>query len=68
MKSIPQFKHNDIIWAKVTGHPWWPGMITEDPTPHSIHLYRVDFFGYPPSQYVCPSMQFPVAGEQDHQI
>lgn len=23
-----QFKNNDIVWAKVIGHPWWPGMIS----------------------------------------
>lgn len=27
---VPQFKHNDIVWAKVTGHPWWPGVIAEE--------------------------------------
>lgn len=21
----------DLIWAKMTGHPWWPCMVTEDP-------------------------------------
>ncbi len=25
--KAPLFKHNDIIWGKVTGHPWWPGII-----------------------------------------
>jgi len=21
----------DLIWSKMTGHPWWPCMVTEDP-------------------------------------
>ncbi len=29
---VPPFKHNDIVWAKVTGHPWWPGIVDEEKT------------------------------------
>jgi hypothetical protein len=21
------FKINDVVWAKLTGFPWWPGVI-----------------------------------------
>lgn len=26
-----QFSVGDIVWAKVSGYPWWPCMITTDP-------------------------------------
>ena len=22
-----QFAFGEIVWAKVKGHPWWPGMV-----------------------------------------
>lgn len=25
-----QFSVGDVIWAKVSGYPWWPCMITTD--------------------------------------
>ena len=45
-----QFKHNDIVWAKVMGHPWWPGVINEEKSGDKLDVYRVDFFGHPPTQ------------------
>lgn len=31
-KSKPvKYQIGDLIWAKLTGHPWWPCMVTEDP-------------------------------------
>lgn len=45
------FKHNEMIWGKVTGHPWWPGILTVDPNILDQKLYRVDFFGDNPTQY-----------------
>lgn len=48
--GAPHFRHNDIIWAKVTGHPWWPGVINREESSKNLQLYRVDFFGFPPSQ------------------
>lgn len=26
-----QFSVGDVIWAKVSGYPWWPCIITTDP-------------------------------------
>ena len=33
----------DIVWAKITGYPWWPAQITILPSEGS-HAYRIDFF------------------------
>ena len=49
-----QFKHNELVWAKVTGHPWWPAQIHSN-TDQSEQLYQVDFFGYPASQAFLPN-------------
>ena len=24
-----KFRKGDLVWAKVRGFPWWPGMVTE---------------------------------------
>ncbi len=48
--GAPEFKHNDIIWAKVTGHPWWPGVVNFEEMHSNYQLCRVDFFGFPPTQ------------------
>ena len=38
-----QFELREIVWAKITGYPWWPARVTQMPTGKTVH-YRVDFF------------------------
>jgi hypothetical protein len=58
-----EFAEEEVVWAKVVGHPWWPAVVSEKsyPTYHfdegSPRLkrkevtYRVSFFGES-SQYL----------------
>ena len=48
------FKNNDLIWGQLNNGPWWPGQITSDTKNSRKKLYRVDFFGYPPSHAFLP--------------
>ncbi|XP_064604086.1 histone-lysine N-methyltransferase NSD2-like isoform X2 [Liolophura sinensis] len=52
----PKWVVGDLVWSKVTGHPWWPCMISPDPFEGiytklrqgknlSYRLYHVQFFG-----------------------
>lgn len=50
-----QFSREEVVWAKITGYPWWPALVThapEEPGP-----FRVDFFA-DNTQYV-PSHSAP---------
>ena len=38
----------------MNGETWWPGQIQTDSKTNRRKLYRVDFFGYPPSQAYLP--------------
>ncbi|XP_070541450.1 histone-lysine N-methyltransferase NSD2-like isoform X2 [Ptychodera flava] len=51
----------DLVWSKVTGHPWWPCMVAYDPNMgvytrmkgaalKSYRLYHVQFFGEVPER------------------
>lgn len=33
----------EVVWAKVTGHPWWPGTVTQICS-FRQEPYRIDFF------------------------
>lgn len=46
-----QFAVEEVVWAKVTGYPWWPAHITEAPSEGGP--IRVDFFA-DNTQYVSP--------------
>jgi PWWP domain len=46
------FDLEEIVWAKITGYPWWPAKITNKPNEEEP-CYRVDFLG-DNSQYVDP--------------
>lgn len=39
-----KFKINDVVWAKLTGFPWWPGLVLSilDDSKYEI-LYFGDF-------------------------
>lgn len=36
------FSQEEIVWAKITGYPWWPALITGAAT--GSGTFRVDFF------------------------
>ncbi|XP_022091753.1 histone-lysine N-methyltransferase NSD2-like [Acanthaster planci] len=51
----------DLVWSKVTGHPWWPCMVAYDPNlgiytrmkgayGKSYRMYHVQFFGEVPER------------------
>lgn len=46
------WQEGDIVWAKITGHPWWPALVTQVPSLPDDHI-RVDFFA-DNSQYASP--------------
>lgn len=50
------YSPGDLVWGKSGGHPWWPGMICNDPHGNTyIHKedasekYHVQFFSVPSS-------------------
>lgn len=38
-----EFKVGDVVWAKVQGYPWWPGMVSELPNKINENKYKIDF-------------------------
>lgn len=36
-----KFSKHEVVWAKITGYPWWPALIT---SMHNFN-YKVDFLG-----------------------
>jgi hypothetical protein len=36
------FELDEVVWAKITGYPWWPAVIAATPTNRTSN-YRVDF-------------------------
>lgn len=49
-----------LVWAKMAGHPWWPGLVTAHPVSNAFKKGRkhvevhVQFFGQPPSRGWVP--------------
>lgn len=39
-----KFSKQEVVWAKITGYPWWPASITCLPTKSNSN-YKVDFIG-----------------------
>jgi hypothetical protein len=37
-----QFSQEEVVWAKITGYPWWPALVTDAPSEGGV--FRVDFF------------------------
>lgn len=44
-----RFSLNEVVWAKVKGYPWWPGLIFSGR--NSKDQYTVNFIGHH-SQYL----------------
>lgn len=42
MSRKDDYREEDIVFAMVTGYPWWPGVVTER---HSKKSFKVTFFG-----------------------
>lgn len=36
------FSREEVVWAKITGYPWWPALVTHAPSEGGA--FRVDFF------------------------
>lgn len=43
IKIETKFKDGEIVWAKVKGHPWWPGMVLHFLI-NSESKYKFNFF------------------------
>lgn len=49
-----------LVWAKMAGHPWWPGLVTPHPSTNAFKKGRkhievhVQFFGQPASRGWIP--------------
>lgn len=46
------YQLHEVVWAKITGFPWWPARVTALPSSANPH-YRVDFFA-DTTQYCSP--------------
>lgn len=33
--QLLRYSVGDLVWAKVSGYPWWPCMVSADPLLHS---------------------------------
>eukprot|EP00357_Protocruzia_adherens_P006446 CAMPEP_0115013362 /NCGR_PEP_ID=MMETSP0216-20121206/25359_1 /TAXON_ID=223996 /ORGANISM="Protocruzia adherens, Strain Boccale" /LENGTH=489 /DNA_ID=CAMNT_0002382739 /DNA_START=227 /DNA_END=1696 /DNA_ORIENTATION=+ len=56
--SSYEFKTGDIVWAKIAGHPWWPGTIARI-TPKRNHEYLINFIGENSHASVSKSKMLP---------
>ena len=37
-----EFNLNEVVWAKLSGYPWWPAIILSNP---DVSKYEVLYFG-----------------------
>ncbi|XP_070256514.1 histone-lysine N-methyltransferase NSD2 isoform X2 [Myotis yumanensis] len=59
-EQLLRYSVGDLVWAKVSGYPWWPCMVSADPLLHSYtklkgqrksaRQYHVQFFGDAPER------------------
>ncbi|KAB0398230.1 hypothetical protein E2I00_008819 [Balaenoptera physalus] len=58
--QLLKYSVGDLVWSKVSGYPWWPCMVSDDPLLHSYtklkgqkksaRQYHVQFFGDAPER------------------
>ncbi|XP_060004874.1 histone-lysine N-methyltransferase NSD2 isoform X5 [Lagenorhynchus albirostris] len=58
--QLLKYNVGDLVWSKVSGYPWWPCMVSDDPLLHSYtklkgqkksaRQYHVQFFGDAPER------------------
>jgi hypothetical protein len=51
----PSFQPNEVVWAKITGYPWWPAQVSRNLRQVALHtelesqkhrnMVKVFFFG-----------------------
>ncbi|KAG9508693.1 Histone-lysine N-methyltransferase NSD2, partial [Fragariocoptes setiger] len=76
-KGEDVFNVGDLVWVKIPGFPYWPGMVSIDPverihtkaTSHrnfkASHVYHVQYFGDPPSRnWTMPGLTVPFDGPE----
>jgi hypothetical protein len=39
-----KYSKHEVVWAKISGYPWWPACITCTPS-KTNNYYKVDFIG-----------------------
>ena len=72
--SRPELLVGDLVWAKIPGHPWWPSMVSYEPSKavyfqsSSKHKktfkYHVQFFGDVPLRgWVSEKMMLKFKGD-----
>lgn len=50
---ILDFKALDLVWAKLDGYPWWPGLVCDSPSEKTFMRkgqIHVQFFDNPPTR------------------
>jgi hypothetical protein len=40
-----EFSLNEIVWAKIRGHPWWPAIIKSVIPDSKENKFKIDFIG-----------------------
>lgn len=46
MKKQPEYSVAEVVWAKIRGYPWWPGIVNsvQNDDPEEV-IFKVSFFG-----------------------
>lgn len=74
-KGDDVFNIGDLVWVKIPGYPYWPGMVTMDPiekihtkiagTYKAQHVYHVQYFGEQPGRnWTLPGSSCPFQGPE----
>ena len=45
MSQQGKFLVPEVVWAKIRGYPWWPGLLSNVKQDKGGVLFKVDFFG-----------------------